>query len=71
MPVINVRYTLPDDQHDYDAARLGPSMLSTLSLIDQRLRSLIKHGEPSNEERVLAQEIRDMIRIGCPELWDI
>ena len=54
-------YTLPDEQSEYDAARLGREALTTLCEIDQHCRSLIKHGTPSDETRRLAEEIRAMI----------
>jgi hypothetical protein len=54
-------FTLPDEQGEYDAARLGPQALTTLWEIDQHCRSLLKHGEPTAEERALAEEIRRMI----------
>ena len=60
-PVATLRFTLPDEQGDYDAARLGSQALLTLWEIDQRCRNLLKHGEPSDGERRLAEEIRGMI----------
>jgi hypothetical protein len=60
-------FNLPDEQAEFDAARLGRAALSALWQIDQRCRSLIKHGEPTDEERRLAQEIRAMIE---PELLE-
>jgi len=60
-------YTLPDDQSEFDAARLGPSAIATLWDIDQNCRSVIKHGTPTIGERHLAEEVRAMIRDGCPE----
>jgi hypothetical protein len=60
-------YTLPDDQAAYDAARLGSEAIATLWDIDQHCRSVIKHGEPTIGERHLAEEVRAMIRDGCPE----
>ena len=54
-------FKLPDEQAEFDAARLGRQALSCLWEIDQGLRSLIKHGEPSDETRRLAEEIRAMI----------
>ena len=56
-----LEFDLPDDQGEFDAARLGREALSTLWEIDQRCRSLIKHGEPTDEEKRLAEEIRAMI----------
>ena len=71
MPVITVRYTLPDEQADYDAARLGRDACAALWDIDQRLRSLIKHGSPSEETERLAEEIRQMIRDTCAEALEL
>ena len=68
MPTITIRYTLPDEQHDYDAARLGRDACAALWEIDQRLRSLVKHGEPTKAERTLAEEIRGMIPAECLEV---
>jgi len=56
-----LEFALPDDQGEYDRARLGPLAISTLWDIDQHLRSLVKHGEPSPEVRDLAEAIRNMI----------
>jgi hypothetical protein len=67
MPIITIRYTLPDEQGDYDAARLGQSACGTLWDMDQRCRALLKHGEPSDETAALAEEIRQMIRDQCPD----
>jgi hypothetical protein len=54
-------FNLPDDQGDFDAARLGRAALAALWQIDQHCRSLIQHGEPTPEERGLAEAIRAMI----------
>lgn len=61
MPTATFRYKLPDEQAEYDAARLGSEAMQVLWQIDQRLRSLLKHGEPSGETGRLAEEIRGMI----------
>jgi len=68
MPTATLTFTLPDEQGDYDAARLGSEAMQVLWQIDQRLRSLLKHGEPSGETGRLAEEIRKMIP---PELLEI
>jgi hypothetical protein len=60
-------FNLPDDQAEFDAARLGRAALSALWEIDQHCRSLLKHGEPTPEQRELAEEIRAMIE---PELLE-
>lgn len=65
MPTITIRYTLPDEQAEYDAARLGRDACGCLWDIDQRLRALLKHGSPSDETAALAEELRQMIRDQC------
>jgi len=54
-------FSLPDEQADFHAARLGREALSALWEIDQHCRALCKHGTPSDEARRLAEEIRAMI----------
>jgi hypothetical protein len=54
-------FSLPDEQAAFDAARLGSEALATLWEIDQHCRSLLKYGEPTSEEQVLAEVIRAMI----------
>jgi hypothetical protein len=61
MPHATLSYTLPDEQAEYDAARLGSEALATLWEIDQRCRGLLKHGSPTAEQRELAEEIRRLI----------
>ena len=61
MPTVTIRYTLPDEQAEYDAARQGAEAKSVLWDIDQRCRSLLKHGEAGREAARLAEEIREMI----------
>jgi hypothetical protein len=56
-----LEFDLPDEQGEFDAARLGHKALTTLWDIDQRCRSLLKHGDPSDETARLAEEIRGMI----------
>ena len=59
--IATLRFTLPEEQGDFDAARLGSKALLTLWEIDQRCRGLLKHGEPTKAEARLAEEIRAMI----------
>jgi hypothetical protein len=54
-------YKLPDEQAEFDAARLGRQALACLWQIDQRCREILKHGEPTPQERALAEQIRSMI----------
>jgi hypothetical protein len=71
MPTATIRFTLPEEQAEFDAARLGRQMVATIWEIDQRCRSLLKHGEPSEETVRLAEEIREMIRQGCPDALEL
>jgi hypothetical protein len=59
--IVTFRFNLPEEQGDFDAARLGRKALLTLWEIDQHCRSIIKHGEPTPEQRRLAEEVRAMI----------
>jgi len=59
--IATFRFKLPEEQSDFDAARLGSKALLTLWEIDQRCRGLLKHGEPTEAEARLAEEIRAMI----------
>ncbi|MEI8285682.1 MAG: hypothetical protein WCG15_00135 [Actinomycetes bacterium] len=68
MPVATLKFRLPDEQADFDAALLGSEAMQTLWQIDQRCRELVKYGEPSDETRRLAEELRRMIPA---ELLDI
>jgi hypothetical protein len=56
-----LEFDLPDEQGEFDAARLGSKALLTLWEIDQRCRSLLRHGNPTPETARLAEEIRGMI----------
>ena len=71
MPTATIRYRLPEEQAEFDAACLGSKMAAVIWEIDQRCRSLLKHGEPSGETRELAEELRQMIRDGCPEALEL
>ena len=70
MPIATLRYTLPQEQADFDAARQGSEARRVIWEIDQRCRSLLKHGEPSDETARLAEEIRQMIRDSSENLLD-
>ena len=59
--IATLKFTLPAEQAEYDAARLGSEAMQVLWQIDQTCRSLCKHGQPTAEERRLAEQIREMI----------
>lgn len=66
--IATLRFRLPDDQADFDAALAGRQALAALWEIDQRCRSLLKHGQSSGETAQLAEQIRHMIPV---ELLDL
>ena len=59
--IATLKFTLPAEQAEFDAARLGSEAMQVLWQIDQTCRSLCKHGQPTAEERRLAEQIREMI----------
>ena len=59
--IVTLKFRLPEEQGDFDAARLSSKALLTLWEIDQKCRGLLKHGEPTPAEARLAEEIRAMI----------
>ena len=61
MPIAILRFTLPEEEVEFRTATQGRAAKSTIWDIDQKLRSLLKHGEPTEEEARLAEEIRGMI----------
>jgi len=56
-----LQFSLPDEQSEFDAARLGRQALTCLWDIDAHCRSLLKYGAPTAEQAALAEEIRAMI----------
>lgn len=61
MPTAILRFSLPEEESEFKSAIQGLEAKSVLWDIDQRCRSLLKHGDPTEEEARMAQEIRDMI----------
>ena len=61
MPHAILRYRLPDEQHEFDAAMQGQRARGILWDIDQHCRKLLKYGEPSEGQIELAEQIRGMI----------
>ena len=62
MPHVIIRFRLPDEQTELNAAMQGRDAKSTIWEIDQYCRGVLKHGEPSDEVRKHLQLIRDMLR---------
>ena len=59
--IATLRFDLPAEQGDFDAAINGRKAISALWDIDQACRSLLKHGEPTEGQAELAERIREMI----------
>jgi hypothetical protein len=62
MPTVILRYRLPDEQTELNAAMQGADAKATIWAVDQYCRSTLKHGEPSAEVRQHLEWIRDMLR---------
>jgi hypothetical protein len=63
MAQATLRYDLsdPDDEREHRYALAGRDALIALELIDNRCRSALKHGEPSEETAKILEEIRQLI----------
>lgn len=70
MPTVMLKFKLPDELGEFEAARTGSEARSVLWHIDQRCRSILKHGTPTPEEAALAMEIRQMISDSSENLLD-
>jgi len=61
MPTVTLQFTLPDEQAEFDAARLGGKALSTLWQIDQHCRERIKYFRITEDEQGVLEYVRAMI----------
>lgn len=61
MPVVTIRYTLPDESMDHRAALAGVDALLALEKIDQWARGRLKHGTPTADELHTLEAVRAMI----------
>jgi hypothetical protein len=62
MPHVIIRFRLPEDQGDFDAAMQGRDAKIVIWEVDQYCRGLLKHGDPSEDERRHLEWIRDILR---------
>ena len=69
MSHVILRFRLPDEQPELNAAMQGADAKAVLWAVDQHCRGILKHGEPSAETRRHLEEIREMIR-ERPGLFD-
>lgn len=51
----------PDDAIEHRYALAGRDALIALEVIDNRCRSILKHGEPSEETERVLEELRSLI----------
>lgn len=58
----------PDDERLHRYALAGRDALLALEEIDNRIRSTLKHGEPSPETQTILEEIRAIIPYELTEL---
>lgn len=61
MPRAKLTFALPEEQSEFMQAANAGAMALTIHEIDQRLRGILKYGEPSEETARLAEEIRQML----------
>ena len=57
-----IRFRLPDEQPELNAAMQGRAAKIAIWNVDQYCRGIVKHGEPSDETRRHLDEIRDLLR---------
>jgi hypothetical protein len=69
MPHVILRYRLPDEQVEFNAAMQGREAKDTIWEVDQYCRGLLKHGTISDETASHLEHIREMLR-ERPELLD-
>jgi len=62
MPHVIIRFRLPEEQPEFDAAMQGRDAKAVIWAVDQHCRSILKHGEPSEETRQQIEQIREMLR---------
>lgn len=60
--IATLKFDLPDEEVDFRAALQGPEAKAVLWEIDQRCRSLLKHGNPGEDLAAFAEEVRLIIR---------
>jgi len=61
MPRATLTFKLPEEEPEHRNALEGAAAKALLWDIDQHCRSIVKHGDPSDETRELAELIRRMI----------
>jgi hypothetical protein len=62
MPHVILRYRLPDEQVEFNAAMQGRDAKIVIWEVDQYCRGLLKHGTISDETAKHLEHIREMLR---------
>jgi hypothetical protein len=62
MPHVILRFRLPEEQSEFTAAMQGADAKAAIWQVDQYCRSILKHGEPSEETRQQLEKIRQLLR---------
>jgi hypothetical protein len=62
MPTASLRFRLPKEQYEFNAACRAQAMKSVIWEIDQYCRGILKHGDPSEETAQILERIREMAR---------
>jgi hypothetical protein len=62
MPHVTLRFSLPDEQTQLEAAMQGMDAKATIWDVDQYCRRICKYGEPSEETRQHLEHIREILR---------
>jgi hypothetical protein len=62
MPHVTLRYRLPDEQVELNAAMQGRDAKATIWAVDQYCRGIIKHGSQGDLVAIHLETIREMLR---------
>ena len=62
MPHVTIRFSLPDEQVELNAAMQGRDAKSTIWEVDQYCRGIIKHGSQGDLVAMHLETIRDILR---------
>jgi hypothetical protein len=62
MPHVILRFRLPDEQPELNAAMQGREAKAAIWDVDQYCRGHLKHGDPSEETARHLEHIRELLR---------